>query len=141
MGQFRCTTTTFIVYGSILVVHLLDKWSAMTFKNLNQRSLKIHLKCLLQKSFFILFFFSGKEKCDDLHSFEPSSVFAIHYDNWEWFFLAEKKSAVMDGIHSSFATHLWAHFFKQHIQWDGIRQDQAFFHIAKRNCPKVFYGV
>ena len=94
-----------------------------------------------RSSFFILFFFSGKEKCDDLHSFEPSSVFAIHYDNWEWFFLAEKKSAVMDGIHSSFATHLWAHFFKQHIQWDGIRQDQAFFHIAKRNCPKVFYGV
>ena len=91
--------------------------------------------------FLSVFFFSGKEKCDDLHSFEPSSVFAIHYDNWEWFFLAEKKSAVMDGIHSSFATHLWGHFFKQHIQWDALIQDQAFFHIAKQNCPNVFYTL
>ena len=51
-------------------------------------------------------------QCGDITSFGPEAVFAIHYDNWKWFFQPQKKSEVMDAIHSSFATHVWGHFFK-----------------------------
>ena len=44
----------------------------------------------------------------------------------------------MEAIQSSFATHVWGHFFKQEIQWDQMRPDQAFYTIADENCPKVF---
>ena len=91
----------------------------------------------------ITFFFSFSclltgNQCGDIKSFGPQAVFAIHYHNWKWFFQPQRKAEVMDAIHSSFATHVWGHFFKQQIQWDLMRQDQAFYHIAQQNCPKVF---
>lgn len=74
-------------------------------------------------------------------SFGPLGVFAIHYDNWKWFFQPEHKAQVMVGIQASFATHVWGHFFKQEIQWDLMRPDQAFYSIASKNCPKLFTTI
>ena len=39
---------------------------------------------------------------------------------------------------ASFATHVWGHFFKQDIQWARLHERQAFYSIAKQNCPAVF---
>ena len=85
---------------------------------------------------YTVLFIDGK--CGDITSFGPEAVFAVHYDNWKWFFQPHKKSEVMEAIQPSFATHVWGHFFKQEIQWDQMRPDQAFYTIAEQNCPKVF---
>ena len=92
-------------------------------------------------SYLIMYQFksvSVGSQCGDITSFGPEAVFAIHYNNWKWFFQPQKKSEVMNAIHSSFATHVWGHFFKQEIQWDLMRPDQAFYTIAQEHCPKVF---
>ena len=85
-----------------------------------------------------VFFLSAENQCGDIRSFGPEGVFAIHYNNWKWFFQPQKIVEVIEAIRPSFATHVWGHFFKQEIQWEMMRPDQAFFKIAQENCPRVF---
>jgi hypothetical protein len=84
------------------------------------------------------FFALLDDQCENVKSFGPEAVFAVHYNNWKWFFQPEQKAKVMDAINSSFATHVWGHFFKQEIQWDLMRSHQAFHTIASQHCPKLF---
>lgn len=79
--------------------------------------------------------------CGDIRSYRPDQVFAVHYSNWKWFFQVQHLEEVLSSVQSSFASHIWGHFFKQEIQWDRLHQGQAFYHLSSQNCPTLFRTI
>lgn len=78
----------------------------------------------------------NRERCHGFLVLEPSSVYAVNYNEWKRFFDENYTDYVLKLTNDSIAVHVWNKLSaSQSIR---VGSNTAYGLLAKDNCPKVY---